>query len=174
MRSGEELAEALLTAAASGNEREIGLLLDAGADPSTTQDYDMRTALHLAGMYLPPITLTPCFTFLLKRRRPNIALPTEAEGHAESAALLRKHGASDAATDRWGMTPKESADALLQQNKKITSGSSTRASNEMTPLIVDEPENSELDEDTKRRDAISLQLLCNAAKVRFFVRVKYS
>ncbi len=70
------LAAELCTHAAAGNEADLVLWLDAGADPNSA-DYDGRTALHLAA----------------------------AEGHVATVSLLLGHGANPLAVDRWGSSP---------------------------------------------------------------------
>lgn len=66
--------------AAAGDLTGIGLLLDAGADPSGG-DYDRRTPLHLAA----------------------------AEGHSAAIALLLARGADPRARDRWQQSPRDEA-----------------------------------------------------------------
>jgi lysophospholipase len=66
--------------AAAGDLTGIGLLLDAGADPSGG-DYDRRTPLHLAA----------------------------AEGHSAAIALLLARGADPRARDRWQQAPRDEA-----------------------------------------------------------------
>ncbi|MBK8260988.1 MAG: asparaginase [Nannocystis sp.] len=66
--------------AVAGDLTGIGLLLDAGADPSSG-DYDRRTPLHLAA----------------------------AEGHSAAIALLLARGADPRARDRWQQSPRDEA-----------------------------------------------------------------
>jgi len=70
----------IVSAAAENKHEEIAKALEGSCDVNYC-DYDKRTALHLAA----------------------------AEGHVATVNLLLKHGASESAKDRWGVTPLQEA-----------------------------------------------------------------